>query len=141
MVLLARGTCRQSVGPFAYGQLLQITCCLQKMDFYCVLPLAFLHIAHMSVLLFLLSVSSQRQQVGLPTFYGLNDPAPTSAPSKKIPLWDFPQGPVSLVSPFFFFPPVPSFGSYYYFPSLLLFSSSPSWRFIFFSPHLIPSFS
>jgi hypothetical protein len=74
------------------------------------------------------------------TFYSLSDPAPTSAPSKKIPLWDFPQGTISLVSPFFFFPLVPSFGSYYYFPSLLLFSSGPSWRFIFFSPHLIPSF-
>jgi hypothetical protein len=29
-----------------------------------------------------------------PTFYSLSDPAPTSAPSKKIPLWDFPQGSV-----------------------------------------------
>jgi hypothetical protein len=51
------------------------------------------------------------------TFYSLSDPAPTSAPSKKIPLWDFPQGIVSLVSPFFFF-----FSSCAFFWFLLLFS-------------------
>ncbi len=71
-----------------------------------------------------------------PTFYGLSDPAPTSAPSKKIPLWDFPQGSVSLVSTFSFF------SSCAFFWFLLLFSqlTGPSWRFIFSSPHPIPSF-
>jgi hypothetical protein len=38
MVWLARGASRQSAGPSACGQLLEITCGLQKMEFYHVLP-------------------------------------------------------------------------------------------------------
>jgi len=59
------------------------------------------------------------------TFYSLSDPAPTSAPSKKIPLKNFPQGSVSLVSLFF--------SSCAFFWFLLLFSQL---TFVFFWPFL-----
>ncbi len=79
-------------------------------------PFGFLtHCSHVSSL-----VSSFRllpTPASRSTFYSLSDPAPTSAPSKKIPLWDFPQGTVSLVSPFLFF-----FSSCAFFWFLLLFS-------------------
>jgi hypothetical protein len=106
-------------------------CCVQKMEFYCVIPLAFLHIAHMSVLLFLLSVSSQCQQVGLPFMAWVTQHPPVHHP-KKSRYGLSPRG--QFLWSIFFFPHVPSFGYYYYFPSLLLFSSSPSW-WIFFSHH------
>ncbi len=126
MVLLARGTCRQSVGPFAYGQLLQITCCLQKMDFYCGLPLAFLHIAHMSVLLFLLLISSQRHQVGLPFTAWMMQRPPVHHP--KNPIMGFPPRDSFFgQSPPFFSP------SFAFFWFLLLFSQL---TFVFFWPFL-----
>ncbi len=54
--------------------------------------------------------------------YRLSDPAPTSAPSKKISFWDFPQGSVSLVNIFSsFFLLCLFLGSYYYPPSLPFF--------------------
>jgi hypothetical protein len=78
--------------------------------------------SHVSSFVFsfnLLPMSARR-----PTFYRLNNPTPTSAPSKQMSFWDFPQGSnSSIVILFYFFLLCLFLGYYYYyyFPSLLFF--------------------